>query len=132
MGQDTTTGKFNVAQLGKTTKAGFRTYFECCTDYRVFLMIFQYSACFGCELVMNNTLATHFHDYFGVDLVAAGVLATAFGGMGLLAASRQTGRIRAGPCQDACGHTSSRSSAKRSSSSSSAASPRTWVGPSLS
>merc|ERR1712190_177680 len=59
--QDTTSGKFNVAQLGKTTKAGFRTYVECCTDYRVFLMIFQYSACFGCELVMNNTLATHFH-----------------------------------------------------------------------
>jgi len=85
--QDTTSGKFNVAQLGKTTKAGFRTYVECCTDYRVFLMIFQYSACFGCELVMNNTLATHFHDYFGVDLVAAGVLATAFGGMNLFARS---------------------------------------------
>merc|ERR1712050_211621 len=85
--QDTTSGKFNVAQLGKTTKAGFRTYVECCTDYRVFLMIFQHSACFGCELVMNNTLATHFHGYFGVDLVAAGLLATAFGGMNLFARS---------------------------------------------
>merc|ERR1719331_1391995 len=50
-------------------------------------MIFQYSACFGCELVMNNTLATHFHDYFGVDLVAAGLLATSFGGMNLFARS---------------------------------------------
>ena len=46
------------------------TYLTCLADYRVFLMIFQYSACFGCELVMNNTLATHFEDYFGVDLVA--------------------------------------------------------------
>merc|ERR1719398_319572 len=36
-------------------------------------MIFQYSACFGCELVMNNTLATHFHDYFGVNLFARSV-----------------------------------------------------------
>merc|ERR1719161_2840129 len=47
----------------------------------------QYSACFGCELVMNNTLATHFHDYFGVDLVAAGALAMSFGAMTLFARS---------------------------------------------
>jgi len=85
--QDTTTGKFDVAILGKTKKAGPMTYLKCLADYRVFLMIFQYSACFGCELVMNNTLATHFEDYFGVDIVAAGLLATAFGGMNLFARS---------------------------------------------
>ena len=34
---------------------------------------------------MNNTLATHFHDYFGVDLVAAGALAMSFGAMNLFA-----------------------------------------------
>merc|ERR1719382_1666062 len=85
--QDTPTGRFDVSQLGKTTKAGFATYIECVTDYRVFLMIFQYSACFGCELVMNNTLATHFHDYFGLDLVAAGAVAMCFGGMNLFARS---------------------------------------------
>jgi len=85
--QDTTTGKFDVAMLGKTTKAGVGTYLECLRDYRVVLMTFQYSACFGCELVMNNTLATHFHDYFGVELVAAGLLATTFGAMNLFARS---------------------------------------------
>merc|ERR1712113_828095 len=85
--QDTTTGKFNVAILGKTKKAGPIDYLRCCADYRVFLMIFQYSACFGCELVMNNTLATHFHDAFGVDLVAAGALAMSFGGVNLFARS---------------------------------------------
>jgi len=85
--QDTTSGKFNVAVLGKTKKAGFMTYVKCCTDYRVFLMIFQYSACFGCELVMNNTLALHFTDEFGVDLVAAGSLAMSFGAMNLFARS---------------------------------------------
>merc|ERR1712107_66241 len=85
--QDTTSGKFNVAVLGKTKKAGFMTYVKCCTDYRVFLMIFQYSACFGCELVMNNTLALHFTDEFGVDLVAAGILAMSFGAMNLFARS---------------------------------------------
>merc|ERR1719450_767008 len=85
--QDTTTGKFDVAVLGKTQKAGPLDYLKCCGDYRVFLMIFQYSACFGCELVMNNILATHFHDAFGVDLVAAGALAMSFGAMNLFARS---------------------------------------------
>merc|ERR1719502_2441079 len=85
--QDTTVGKFDVALLGKTQKAGPAPYVKCCMDYRVFLMIFQYSACFGCELVMNNILATHFHDAFGVDLVAAGALAMSFGAMNLFARS---------------------------------------------
>merc|ERR1719502_2266817 len=85
--QDTTRGKFDVALLGKTKKAGPMTYVRCCSDYRVFLMIFQYSACFGCELVMNNTLATHFHDAFGIELVAAGALAMSFGAMNLFARS---------------------------------------------
>lgn len=85
--QDTTTGKFEVSVLGKTKRAGPRDYLKCLMDYRVFLMIFQYSACFGCELVMNNVLATHFHDNFGVDLVAAGALALSFGAMNLFARS---------------------------------------------
>merc|ERR1711972_1208679 len=66
---------------------GFMDYLRVCGDYRVFLMIFQYSACFGCELVMNNTLATHFYDQFGVGLVAAGALALSFGAMNLFARS---------------------------------------------
>jgi len=36
---------------------------------------------------MNNVLATHFADYFGVDIVAAGALALCFGGMNLFARS---------------------------------------------
>ena len=85
--QDTTTGKFDIAILGKTKKAGPLTYLKCLADYRVSLMIMQYGACFGCEIVMNNTLATHFEDYFGVSLVAAGALAMSFGGMNLFARS---------------------------------------------
>jgi NNP family nitrate/nitrite transporter-like MFS transporter len=85
--QDTTSGRFHVSMLGKSTRAGPRDYVRCITDYRVFLMTFQYSACFGCELVMNNVLATHFHDFFGMGVVASGGLATAFGGMNLFARS---------------------------------------------
>jgi NNP family nitrate/nitrite transporter-like MFS transporter len=85
--QDMTTGKFNIAALGKSKKADCKQYFECLIDYRVFLMIFQYGACFGCELVMNTKLAMHFSDYFGVDLVYAGALAMSFGAMNLFARS---------------------------------------------
>jgi len=99
--QDTTKGKFDTSILGKTTKAGPMTYLKCLADYRVFLMIFQYSACFGCELVMNNTLATHFHDYFGVDLVAAGALAMSFGAMNLFA--RSVGGIASDWANQKCG-----------------------------
>ncbi len=35
-------------------------------------MTFLYNACFGYELVRNNFLASHFHDYFGVALSGTG------------------------------------------------------------
>jgi len=85
--QDMTTGKFNVETLGKSKKADCKQYFECLKDYRVVLMIMQYGACFGCELVMNTKLAMHFSDYFDVDLVFAGALAMSFGAMNLFARS---------------------------------------------
>merc|ERR1719281_552680 len=50
-------------------------------------MIFQYSACFGTELAMNNQLATHFRTYFQMKATAAGSLAASFGGMNLFARS---------------------------------------------
>lgn len=43
-------------------------------DKRVLVMIFQYSACFGTELAMNNQLATHFRTYF--QLKVGGVAET--------------------------------------------------------
>ena len=50
-------------------------------------MIFQYSACFGTELAMNNQLATHFRTYFQMDAGDASALAGAFGLMNLFARS---------------------------------------------
>ena len=53
------------------------------------------------DLAMDNTLATLSLDHYGVDLAAAGALATAFGGIistrAPWAASRQIGRALAGP-----------------------------------
>jgi len=85
--QDMPTGKFDVVRLGKTKRAGPIDYLRCLQDYRIVLMMFQYGACFGVELIMNNILASHFSDYFGMDLVASGFLAMAFGGMNLFARS---------------------------------------------
>jgi len=56
-------------------------------DFRVVVMVFQYSACFGTELAMNNQLATHFRTYFQMKATDAGLLASSFGGMNLFARS---------------------------------------------
>merc|ERR1711972_916332 len=80
-------GMFDVASLGKSKRAGPATYWSCLKDYRVFLMIMQYGACFGCELTMNVVLALHFTDNFDVAPLAAGAMALTFGGMNLFARS---------------------------------------------
>merc|ERR1719360_267944 len=62
-------------------------YVEVLKDPRVVVMVFQYSACFGTELAMNNQLATHFRTYFQMNAGDAASLASAFGGMNLFARS---------------------------------------------
>merc|ERR1712176_1270877 len=85
---DTPTKKrFDVADTGKTSSPRLWDYVECCKDIRVVVMIFQYSACFGTELAMNNQLATHFRTYFQMKATDAGLLASSFGGMNLFARS---------------------------------------------
>nr|WLD25268.1 nitrate transporter [Alexandrium pacificum] len=79
--------RFDVARTGKTKGASLWDYVEVLKDMRVVVMIFQYSACFGAELAMNNQLATHFRTYFQMDVTSAGLLASSFGGMNLFARS---------------------------------------------
>ncbi|CAK9035753.1 unnamed protein product [Durusdinium trenchii] len=85
---DTPTAKrFDVAVTGKTKKPSMWDYVEVLKDVRVVVMIFQYSACFGTELAMNNQLATHFRTYFQLPAADASALAGAFGLMNLFARS---------------------------------------------
>merc|ERR1719277_1016821 len=79
--------RFTPADTGKTKGASMWDYVEVLKDPRVVVMIFQYSACFGTELAMNNQLATHFRTYFQMKATNAGALASAFGGMNLFARS---------------------------------------------
>merc|ERR1712227_104788 len=62
-------------------------YVECLKDPRIDIMILQYGACFGTELVMNAQLATHFRVYFQMEAGAAFALAGCFGLMNLFARS---------------------------------------------
>merc|ERR1719456_209268 len=86
--QDTPTKlRFSPSDTGKTGGASMWDYVECLKDFRVVVMIFQYSACFGTELAMNNQLATHFRTYFQMKATSAGALASSFGCMNLFARS---------------------------------------------
>merc|ERR1719456_769435 len=79
--------RFSTADVGKTSSPRLWDYVDCLKDFRVVVMIFQYSACFGTELAMNNQLATHFRTYFQMKAANAGALASSFGGMNLFARS---------------------------------------------
>lgn len=96
---DTPTCKrFDVTVIGKTKKPSLRDYVEVLKDVRVVIMIFQYSACFGAELAMNNQLATHFRTYFQLGAGDATLLAGCFGLMNLFA------RSLGGASSDLCFH----------------------------
>ena len=82
-----TARNYDPAVTGKTQKPSMWDYVEVLRDVRVVVMIFQYSACFGTELAMNNQLATHFRTYFQMDAGDASALAGAFGLMNLFARS---------------------------------------------
>merc|ERR1719265_1708437 len=79
--------RFTTAETGKTGGASLWDYVEVLKDFRVVVMIFQYSACFGTELAMNNQLATHFRVYFQMEATNAAALASSFGLMNLFARS---------------------------------------------
>merc|ERR1711912_10416 len=85
--QDTPTKlRFEPSDTGKSS-ASMWDYVEVLKDFRVVVMVMQYSACFGTELAMNNQLATHFRTYFQMKAADAGLLASSFGGMNLFARS---------------------------------------------
>ena len=47
-------------------------------DVRVWVMLFQYSACFGTELAMNTQLLRHFSNYFQMKSTDAAAMVSIF------------------------------------------------------
>ncbi len=60
-------------------------FLKACADPRVWTLFLIYGACFGVELTINNIAALYFHDYFGLGLGAAGLVAGLFGLMNVFA-----------------------------------------------
>jgi NNP family nitrate/nitrite transporter-like MFS transporter len=79
--------RLSPEDLGKPKSSSFWDYIVVLQDPLVVLMIFQYSASFGCELTMNNQLATHFRTYFQMEASSAALMAGCFGMMNLWARS---------------------------------------------
>jgi len=72
---------------GKMPPAGETSgnFLHALKDYRVWVLFFIYAACFGIELTIFGTLALYMFDYFGLNLVTAGMVAASFGLMNLFA-----------------------------------------------
>ena len=60
-------------------------FLKACSDTRVWALFLIYGACFGVELTINNIAALYFHDYFGLGLATAGLVAGLFGLMNVFA-----------------------------------------------
>jgi len=52
---------------------------------QVWVLVVQYACCFGMELHVNNTIAFYYFDRFGLTLTTAGLIASLFGLMNLVA-----------------------------------------------
>jgi len=61
------------------------TFRQACKDIRVWALFVIYGACFGIELTINNVAALYYHDYFGLDVKTAGMVAGLFGLMNIFA-----------------------------------------------
>jgi NNP family nitrate/nitrite transporter-like MFS transporter len=88
--QDTPDGNFKeLRAAGKLAKAekGSGSFLAAAKDYRVWALFFLYAACFGIELTINSTAALYFIDYFQLDVVTAGLVASLFGLMNIFARS---------------------------------------------
>ena len=72
---------------GKMPAAGKTSgnFLHALKDYRVWVLFFIYAACFGIELTIFGTLALYMFDYFGLNLVTAGMVAASFGLMNIFA-----------------------------------------------
>ena len=86
--QDSPDGNYtDLRQAGalasaKTVEGAF---LKACSDARVWALFLIYGACFGVELTINNIAALYFHDYFGLGLTTAGLVAGLFGLMNVFA-----------------------------------------------
>jgi NNP family nitrate/nitrite transporter-like MFS transporter len=55
------------------------------SNYVVWILVVNYACCFGVELYVNNSMSSYFQDQFGLEQFVAGLIASLFGLMNLVA-----------------------------------------------
>jgi NNP family nitrate/nitrite transporter-like MFS transporter len=63
----------------------FVSFFEAMSNPNTLILMFQYGACFGVELTMNNAAASYFFSEFGQSQAKAAAIASSFGFMNIVA-----------------------------------------------
>eukprot|EP01035_Chromulina_nebulosa_P062519 gene62519-85499_t len=66
-------------------KVGMTSFKRACGNYRVWLLLVTYGACFGVEIFIHNIAAISYVDHFGLSLKSAGIAAASFGLLALFA-----------------------------------------------
>lgn len=83
--KDTPYGNYSeIKYRSKRTKVKYNVK-EVLLNYNTWLLTLAYAASFGMEITFDNVAAIYFVDYFNVDIVTAGALASVFGIMNIFA-----------------------------------------------
>jgi NNP family nitrate/nitrite transporter-like MFS transporter len=93
---DTPAGNFS--ETGRSGRAAGRTDWRALADWRVWVLVLAYGACFGMEITFDNVACLHFVDTFQLSQGSAGLWAGVFGAMNVFA------RALGGMVSDRTGH----------------------------
>ncbi len=88
--QDCPAGNFSTLRATGLTpdngkKAGWSSFKQACSNYRVWMLFMTYAACFGVEIFIHNMAALHYVEHFDLSIAQAGMAAGSFGLLALFA-----------------------------------------------
>ncbi|KAL3688018.1 hypothetical protein R1sor_014327 [Riccia sorocarpa] len=87
VGQDLPDGNYaELKRSGDKVKDSFqRVLWNAVSNYRMYIFALTYGYCFGVELTVDNIIAEYFYDRFDLNLQTAGIIASTFGLMNIVA-----------------------------------------------